>query len=441
MTEENNPFKKERKTEEWPAEVVERLSMQAERTGESIEKVTEAFIKHLSSTHACEDWAAEDEDLLIDWAEAFVIQDRRSSVSGGGADTTTFVGCFVGVDAKSADRRVNIVRRRRQMWENDSNEAMSSGMVGHYMKEGDVWVINTNNGVLETQESVEQVPSMGFKSGNDYICLLSKAGRPYPSTSVGRHYYFLGNEQNTFVNDGSVALWRVDCTDDNKDQEVKVGIPCRIQVRLPTTELEAFKDILNTNMNFWDTVEYTDEFVDDGVKKFLNPFLFWANDEFVGDQYVDLEDLPEAYQAGMRTFEGADGRQGRVGPIIFTKGVVNRMTTEGRESEYDETVMSYSLSLTSAKLQNMHGTGLGSDVMVWVSGACNNLSHPFSFEDDDGERWPYAEKSHVMVCGRLAMSMRDGEEIPNIKAMGVYTSKKRARHGTRGGSTGSEQFA
>ena len=36
MTEENNPFKKERKTEEWPAEVVERLSMQAERTNESL---------------------------------------------------------------------------------------------------------------------------------------------------------------------------------------------------------------------------------------------------------------------------------------------------------------------------------------------------------------------------------------------------------------------
>jgi hypothetical protein len=440
MTEENNPFKKERKTEDWPAEVIERLSMQAERTGESLEKVQEAFIKHLADTHACDDWAAEDEDLLIDWAESFIIMDRRSSVSGGGADTTTFVGTFVGVDAKSSDRRVNIVRRRRQMWENDSNEAMSSGMVGHYMKEGDSWVINTTNGVIETNESVENIPSMGFKAGNDYICLLSKAGRPYPHKSVGRHYYFLGNEQSIFVNDGSVQLWRVDCTDDNMDHEVKVGIPCRIQVRLPTTTLDAFKDILNTNMNFWNTVEYTDEFVDEGVKKFLNPFLFWTNDEFVGDMFVDLENLSEAYSAGVRTFEGSDGRQGRVGPIIFTKGIVNRMSTEGRESEYDESGMSYSLSLTTAKLQNIHGTGMGSDVTVWISGACNNLAHPFSFEDDDGERWPYAEKTPVLVCGRLAMSMRDGQEVPNIKGMGVYTSKKRARRGERGGNTGPSQF-
>ena len=440
MTDDNNPFKKERKTEEWPAEVIERLSMQAERTGESLEKVQEAFIKHLMDEHSCDDWAAESEDLLIDWAESFVIMDRRSGVSGGGADTTTFVGCFVGVDAKSSDRRANIVRRRAEMWVNNSNEALGSGMVGHYMKEGDTWVINTTNGVLQTNESVEETPSMGFRAGNDYCCLLSRAGNPYPCKSIGRHYYFLGNEINEFVNNGNVSLWRVDCTDDNKDREVRIGVPCKIQVRMPTTELEAFKDILNTNMNFWSAVEYTDDFVDDGVKKFLNPFTFWTNEDFVGETYVDLENLSEAYEANVRTFEGADGRQGRVGPIIFTKGIVNRMSPEGRESEYDESGMSYSLSLTSSKLQHIHGTGIGSDVTVWISGACNDLSHPFHFEEEDGERWPYAERSPVLVCGRLAMSSRDGEMIPNIKAMGVYASARRSRRGQQGGSTGSEQF-
>ena len=440
MTEENNPFKKERKTEEWPAEVVERLSMQAERTGESLEQVQEAFIKHLLKEHSCDDWAAESEDLLIDWAESFIIMDRRSSVSGGGADTTTFVGTFVGVDGRSTDRRQGIRNRRVDMWLKNSNEALGSGQVGHYMKEGDTWVINTTNGVLETNESVEQIPSMGFKAGNDYICLLSRAGRPYPHTSVGRHYYFLGNETNEFVNNGNVALWRVDCTDDNKDHEVRIGVPCKIQVRMPTTDLDAFKDILNTNMNFWGTVEYTDDFVDEGVKKYLNPFTYWTNEDFVGEMFVDLESLADAYDANVRTFEGSDGRQGKIGPIVFTKGIVNRMSPEGRESEYDESGRSYSLSLTSSKLQRINGTGIGSDITVWVSGACNDLSHPFHFEEEDGEKWPYAERSPVLVCGRLAMSSRDGEMIPNIKAMGVYASARRSRRGQRGGNTGSEQF-
>lgn len=438
MTEENNPFKKERKIDEWPAEVVERLSMQADRTGESLEKVQEAFIKHLLNEHSCDDWAAESEDLLIDWAESFIIMDRRSSVSGGGADTTTFVGTFVGVDPKSTDRRANIVRYRAKMWSENSNEALSSGQVGHYMKEGDTWVINTVNGVVETNESVENIPSMGFKAGNDYICLLSKAGRPYPHSSVGRHYYFLGNEIKEFTND--ILLWRIDCTDDNKDHEVRIGVPCKIQVRMPTTTDERFKDILNTNMSFWNNVEYTNEFVEDDVKKFLNPFTLWTREDFVGEMFVELDALPEAYTANVRTFEGSDGRQGKIGPIVITKGVVNRMQPEGRESEYDETGMSYSLSLTSSRLQNMNGTGIGSDVTCWISGACNNLTHPFTFEEDDGERWPYAERSPVLVCGRLAMSSRDGEMIPNIKAMGVYASARRSRRGQRGGNTGSEQF-
>ena len=46
MTEENNPFKKERKTEEWPAEVVERLSMQAERTGDAVSAAVEQIRPH-----------------------------------------------------------------------------------------------------------------------------------------------------------------------------------------------------------------------------------------------------------------------------------------------------------------------------------------------------------------------------------------------------------
>ena len=232
----------------------------------------------------------------------------------------------------------------------------------------------------------------------------------------------------------------MDCTDDNRNHEVRVGVPCKIQVRMPTTELNAFKDILNTNMNFWDTVEYTNDFVDEGVKRYLNPFTYWTNEDFVDEMFVDLESLGEAYEANVRTFEGADGRQGKVGPIVFTKGIVNRMSPEGRESEYDESGRSYSLSLTSSKLQRVNGTGIGSDITVWVSGACNDLSHPFHFEEEDGEKWPYAERSPVLVCGRLAMSSRDGQMIPNIKAMGVFASARRSRRGQRGGNTGSEQF-
>ena len=48
---ENNPFKqREEKKDEWPEEVMLRFKMQAERTGESVEKVIEAYIKHIADT-------------------------------------------------------------------------------------------------------------------------------------------------------------------------------------------------------------------------------------------------------------------------------------------------------------------------------------------------------------------------------------------------------
>jgi hypothetical protein len=89
---ENNPFKqREEKKDEWPEEVMLRFKMQAERTGESVEKVIEAYIKHIADTWNCTDWTAEDADLLVDWAEGMYIEDRSSNISGGGGDTVTFV--------------------------------------------------------------------------------------------------------------------------------------------------------------------------------------------------------------------------------------------------------------------------------------------------------------------------------------------------------------
>merc|ERR1711970_677093 len=131
---------------------------------------------------------------------------------------------------KQADRRGWFVRNATQKWQENANAALSDGVVGHYMKEGSFWQINTANGVVSTEESIEEAPSLGFRVGNDWLCLLSRAGKPYPHTSMGRYYYFLGNEKALFINNGDIRLWRVDLTDDNRNLSVKIGVPCTIQV-------------------------------------------------------------------------------------------------------------------------------------------------------------------------------------------------------------------
>ena len=120
-----NPFKASRKQEDWPEEVMIRFRMSAERTGESVDKVAEAFVKHISEQWGCEDWKAEDEDVLVDWAEGMLIEDRSSNVSGGGASgTVQFVGHWIGVEDKTADRNGWNVRNATQKWTENQNQAI-----------------------------------------------------------------------------------------------------------------------------------------------------------------------------------------------------------------------------------------------------------------------------------------------------------------------------
>ena len=439
--ESKNPFSKtEEKQTEWPAEVMERFQMQAQRTDEDVHKVVEAFVKHIASEYGCEDWQKEDIDLLIDWSEMMFMEDRKSNVSGGGGETITFVGEWVGVDEKSADRNGWSVRRATQEWQDDPNNALSSGLVGHYYVEGSVWCISTGEKQIVTEESADEQPIMGFKVGDDWLCLLSKAGRPYPATRMGRYYYFLGNEKGAFVNKGDIKLWRVDLTGENRNLKVHTGMPVEIQVRMPTTTNEAFQDVLGTNFNFNETMKYTNEWCPEAQRAFLNPFKLWTDEDFVGDLYVPLHELDEAYEARKRHFKGRDGNDGTVGPDVIVKGRVTRMSTDGRDSEWDETGRNFSLSITSKGLEDTHGTGNQSEVACWVSGACHDLTHPFHFMDVDDELWGYAEKSTVLVHGRLKIRVNDGVRFPQISVRGIYADNKRSRRRVGGGDTDSAQF-
>tara|TARA_B100001094_G_scaffold322455_1_gene371809 strand:- start:3328 stop:4680 length:1353 start_codon:yes stop_codon:yes gene_type:complete len=435
-----NPFKASRKQEEWPEEVMIRFKMSAERTGESVNKVAEAFVKHISEQWGCEDWKAEDEDVLIDWAEGMLIEDRSSNVSGGGASgTVQFVGHWIGVEDKTADRNGWNVRNATQKWTENQNQAISDGVVGHYFKEDGVWSINTANGVMVTTDSIDEKPSLAFRVGEDYLCLISRQGRPYPAERIGRYYRFLGNEKNAFFTGEGAKPWRVDLTDDNRHLEIDIGRPVSIQVRLPTTQNEAFQDVLGTNYNFSDTMAYGDDWCPEHLQRLLDPFKMWTDSDTVGELAANLHNLEDAFESGKRTFTGRDGQQGVVGPDVIVRGTVTRMNTEGRESEWDETGRNFSLSITSLHLQNKE-EGRRAEVVGWVSGACNDLTHPFQFRDVDDELWGYGQRSSVLVYGRLKLKIQDGETSPQLSVFGVYTDSKKAWRQAGGGDTGAAQF-
>ena len=440
-TDSKNPFSKmEKEQKEWPSEVMERFKMQAERTGESVEKVVAAYTKHIATTYGCDDWQKEDTDLLIDWSEMMFMEDRKSNVSGGGGETLTFVGEWLGVEDKMNDRNGWAVRNATQRWTDDANEALSSGLVGHYYVEGDVWCISTNLKQIVTEETSEEEPTMGFKVGDEWLCLLSKAGRPYPCVRMGRYYRFLGNEKGAFLNQGEIKPWRVDLTGTNAHLPIHVGVPVEIQVRLPTSKNEAFQDVLGTNFNFSETMAYTNEWCPESERSLLNPFKLWTDEELIDDLYVPLHELEEAFDSRKRHFKGRDGNDGTIGPDIIVKGRVTRMSTEGRESEWDETGRNFSLSITSRSLEDTYGTKNRGEIPCWISGACHDLAHPFHFIDVDDELWGFAEKSTVLIHGRLKMRVQDGNRLPQITVWGVYADNRRSTRRVDGGDTDLTQF-
>jgi hypothetical protein len=414
-----------------PDGVLERIKAQAERTKKSVDETTKQYLDFIKAEWNCDDPYSEDEDLLLDWAESAFVTMRRTG-SGASGSTTSFVGCFVGVADKRADRMEWRRRRAIEDFTNDPAQIIESGRLGVYAEQDGKWQLLTSSDPVLTDQPTNEAPLHGFKADGKWVTFVTTMGqRPYPSVRMGRYLYFLGNEEGEFVNNSNISLWRVDATDDAADAEYQIGRPCRIQVRLPGEKVsENFKDVLGTSMNFLDTIEYTDAFVNEDVRPLLKPTVLWLNGDF-HDMYVPIAELGEAYDTRSRSFEGRDGNTGTAGPLVFTKGTVSRMSSEPRASEYDQEGFNYSLSLS-------HGT-LSDDVTGWISFGSARGGDPFSAGWGE-ESFPYAERSTVLVFGRIGMRVSDGKARPKLNIFGVYADPRRGRRRADGGDTGLDQF-
>lgn len=414
-----------------PDGVMERIKAQAERTNQSVEDVLKEYLEYISKEFSCDDAYAQDDDLLMDWSESAFVSARRSS--GGGGDTTTFVGCFVGIGEKKNDRMENLRRRNIQDYTKDPAQVIESGRLGAWSMKDGKWHLHTAGAVKETDAPVDDNPPFAFKADGEWVSFVSKVGKnPYPSIRLGRYLYFLGNEESKFVNEGLIELWRVDATNDDADMNVDIGRAVRIQVRPPSeTTPDSMKDVLGTNSNFSTTLDYTEEFVTEENRPLLNPSNLWLNNDY-HDMYVPLEELTDAFDAKSRMIEFADGRKVKAGPLVFTKGTITNMSTEPRESQYDQEGYNFSMSITSKSNND-------EEVMCWIPGAVGNQGAPFMAGWDE-QAYPYAERSTVLIFGRLKMRIRDGKTSPQLNAFGVYGDPIRVRRRATGGDTSVDQF-
>ena len=414
-----------------PDGVMERITAQAERTKQSVEDVEKEFLEYIAKEFGCDDAYAQDDDLLMDWSETAFVSARRSS--GGGGDTTTFVGCFVGIGEKKNDRMENLRRRNIQDYTKDPAQVIESGRLGAWSMKDGKWHLHTAGAVKESDAPVDEDPPYAFKADGEWVSFVSKVGKnPYPSIRIGRYLYFLGNEESKFVNEGLIELWRVDATNDDADMNVDIGRAVRIQVRPPNENTpDSMKDVLGTNSNFSTTLDYTDEFVTEENRSLLSPNNLWMNNDY-HDMYVPLEELSDAYEARSRMIEFADGRKVKAGPLVFAKGTITSMSTEPRESQYEQEGYNFSMSITSKSNND-------EEVMCWIPGAVGNQAAPFMAGWEEQE-FAYAERSTVLIFGRLKLRIKDGKSSPQLNAFGVYGDPIRVRRRATGGDTSVDQF-
>ena len=426
-----------------PEGVMQRITAQAERTNKTVEEVTTRYIEYIKTNHECDDPYSEDEDLLIDWSESAFIVDRSTGSGGGGGET--FLGSIIGVGDKKVDRLENLRSMYIKQYTDDPTQMIESGRLGVYTDtsaDGKLanWRLHTDQEAQDTDTPTSEAPPFAFRADGKWVTFVSKNGRKaYSSTRMGRYLWFLGNNEKDFM-DGKLELWRLDVTDDNADAVYQIGHPCRIKVRLPRENAPDYlKDVLQTNRNFAESIEYTDAFLDDEERHLVHPNMMWmdTSEAFVDSNgkghgmYVPLAELAEAYDTRSRTFEGRDGQQGRAGPLVFTKGTVSRMSTEPMQSDYDQEGYTFSMSLTN--------TTLSDEITCWISNAAERGGEPFMAGWGE-EAIPYAERSTVLVFGRIGMRVKDGKSTPRMNVYGVYADPRRARRRIGGGDTSVDQF-
>jgi len=414
----------------WPSDVLERLRGYAERTGVQVGEAANEFKAWLKNEYSVDDPLAEDEFYLSQWSEQFVIETRNLGGSrSSGRETTAYVGMLLGIEDTTRDQRANAKEAALNLYKSNRDRAIDEGHIGIVTAKEGMWYVNGK--VTNERVDGSNLPWFGFEHGDSILCLLNtrNEGKPMAPTSVSRTAYFLGSEEGS----NDIKQWRINLSNKSMDADYQFHKACRIQVIPPSQE---GRDTLYTNRDFHETIEYTDNFVPEHLRAELRPERFLVNDQ-MHSEVVDLSELAEVHTD--RKVQLPSGVT--LNPTVIVKGFVSLLNKEPMNSEYDATGRSYRMSVTSLALQSRNGRdSMHSSVTVWIPGRLHDEHHPFEFTDDNGNLVPYAERTQVILFGRLKMRPYNNEMLPSIGLLGIHVPSRTARPGGGAGTPTLNQF-
>ena len=428
-----------------PEEVLERLHWYAEQHSISQDKAVEQYLGYIEEHLGIVNTQEEDDDFLVDAAETFVVERRVMSTPGG--SSTELVGCFVAVEPKIRDKRENVREYAIQSAKEDLGAAIEKGTVARAFVENNVWMLEKAMGIVaSTQERFDEDNDPWFLVRDSGMTLAilqenpdwARHGEPISPYLFSRTYRFYGNTPEKFEDE--MELFRIDVsgsTELSVSQNVVFGEPCTVKVRPQGDNVSpGWEDMWRGVSNFFKSINYNKDFVDEDDRGYLKGDLFMSG----MDCYVsDLSDLMDVYRAESETIEGFDNP---IGPLVCIKGKVTDINQTGYESEYDPTGMNYTMRVSSFALQREFPDNMWrQEVSVRVHGFLGQDCHAFDYKGRKGWK-PYAVKSTVYIFGRLGLrAVEEGkQEVPTIRALGVYAPPRLAIPAGEGGNTSLDQF-
>ena len=414
-----------------PADVLERLEGYAERMDIKVGEAANKFKEWLKNEYSVDNLFDEDPFYLSQWSEQFVIETRNlGGARSSGRETETYVGMLVGIEDSERDNRQSVMEKALNVFRSNSDRAISEGLIGVLTAKEGVWHINGKASSERVDGS--NLPWFGFEHGDMILCLLNtRSGerKPMAPTSVSRTAYFLGSPEKS----NTIQLWRLSLSGKAMDADYEKWTACKIQVIPPSQE---GRNTLYTNRDFHEKIEYTDTWLPEHLRKEFTPERLLVNENIHGE-FADLGELVEIHSE--RKVTTATGTT--VNPIVITKGYVSLLNKEPMNSEYDQTGRSYRMNITSLGLQSRNGRdSSASSVTIWIPGRMHDEEHPFDFKNKDDEWQGYAERTQVIVVGRLRLRPYNDEMQPSLGAVGIYVPSRTARPAGGSGSTSTGQF-
>jgi hypothetical protein len=418
-------------------DVQDRLKWWSEKHNKTMEQAREEFTAYLLADLGISNPRDEDDEFMIDAAEAFMVE-RRVMSSTSSANATELVGYFIGVDSKVRDgqerKRAPAVSAALE----NLNEAISMGLVARAYTENGVWMLEKKDGPVKTEESADEEPWFLFKEHGLSIAILqnnpdwSRYGEAITPYRWQRTYHFFGNEKADFMD--SQDTLRITVTSKNPEEwhVPQMFEPCALKVRARSgTPSPGWENVWNA-LPFPAAITYGD-IVEEQYEDAIKPErLLPSADAFV----KDLSTLGEIFDTQSETIAGFNQP---IGPMVFIKAKVSDLRLEPSDYEYDPTGHTYFMRVTSFDLMRTFGEGSRRDIGVGIHGFLGDEAHPFEYATEEGYM-PYAIKSTVIIYGRLGVTVKEEGIIPKINAVGIYAVPRLAIPAGKGGDTSVEQY-